>query len=60
MTSNAPESLTKPAGPAPTLVQGSGGLIVKRIGKSFRKRPVVRGICLRRPRSSAASPSRTT
>ena len=34
------------AGPGPTVVQGTGGLVVKRIGKTFRKRPVVRGISL--------------
>ena len=47
MTSNAPESPTKPTGGlSPTVVQGTGGLVVKRIGKSFRKRPVVRGVSL--------------
>jgi len=30
----------------PTLIEGSQGLVVTRIGKSFRRRPVVRGVSL--------------
>jgi lipopolysaccharide export system ATP-binding protein len=32
--------------PRPTLIEGSQGLVVERIGKSFRKRPVLRGVSL--------------
>jgi lipopolysaccharide export system ATP-binding protein len=32
--------------PLPRLVEGSQGLVVRRIGKSFRKRPVVRAVSL--------------
>ena len=32
--------------PLPRLVEGSQGLVVNRIGKSFRKRPVVRAVSL--------------
>src|SRR5271167_1342981 len=32
--------------PLPRVVEGSQGLVVTRIGKSFRKRPVVRGVSL--------------
>src|SRR5271169_5789630 len=32
--------------PVPHVVEGSQGLVVTRIGKSFRKRPVVRGVSL--------------
>src|SRR5277367_4970494 len=32
--------------PLPRLVEGSQGLVVRRIGKSFRKRPVVRSVSL--------------
>jgi lipopolysaccharide export system ATP-binding protein len=32
--------------PMPTVIEGSQGLAVDRIGKSFRKRPVVRGVSL--------------
>ena len=47
MTATSPENQRKPAtGPTPFVVQGSGGLVVKRIGKAFRKRPVVRGVSL--------------
>ena len=37
---------TNPAVNTPTLIQGSQGLVVTRIGKSFRRRPVVRGVSL--------------
>jgi len=50
MTTDAPENAEKSAraatGQGPKLVQGSGGLVVKAIGKSFSKRPVVRGVSL--------------
>jgi lipopolysaccharide export system ATP-binding protein len=32
--------------PLPRLIEGSQGLVVHRVGKSFRKRPVVRGVSL--------------
>src|SRR5271170_5345562 len=32
--------------PVPRVVEGSQGLVVTRIGKSFRKRPVVRAVSL--------------
>ena len=50
MTANTPPLL--PNGrrdadrPLPRLVEGSQGLVVHRIGKSFRKRPVVRSVSL--------------
>jgi lipopolysaccharide export system ATP-binding protein len=31
----------------PRVIEGGGGLIVRKIGKSFRRRPVVRGVSLR-------------
>src|SRR4051812_3764017 len=32
--------------PMPTVIEGMQGLAVERIGKSFRKRPVLRGVSL--------------
>ncbi len=43
---NAEKSARAATGQGPKLVQGSGGLVVKAIGKSFSKRPVVRGVSL--------------
>jgi len=34
-------------GPARTVAEDSGGLVVEKIGKSFRRRPVVKGVSLR-------------
>jgi len=45
-TENAEKSARTAAGQGPKLVQGTGGLVVKSIGKSFSKRPVVRGVSL--------------
>jgi lipopolysaccharide export system ATP-binding protein len=45
-TENAEKSARAANGQGPKLVQGSGGLVVKSIGKSFAKRPVVRGVSL--------------
>ena len=47
MTPSEPENPARPQGAsAPVVVQGSGGLVVRQIGKTFRKRPVVRGVNL--------------
>ena len=47
MTTETHENAEKSARSAgPKLVQGNGGLVVKAIGKSFAKRPVVRGVSL--------------
>ncbi len=47
MTANATEVSTKaPRAEPPRVVEGSQGLVVSRIGKSFRKRPVVRSVSL--------------
>jgi lipopolysaccharide export system ATP-binding protein len=40
----APE--TRPEAERPRVIEGGQGLVVNRIGKSFRKRPVVRGVSL--------------
>ncbi|HEY5338365.1 MAG TPA: ATP-binding cassette domain-containing protein, partial [Rhizomicrobium sp.] len=48
-TSNSPDSQDiKRDGdrPVPRVVEGTGGLVVTKVGKSFRKRPVVRGVSL--------------
>jgi lipopolysaccharide export system ATP-binding protein len=36
----------KPSRPSPVVIEGSQGLTVTRVGKSFRRRPVVRGVSL--------------
>jgi len=47
MTTNAKENNAKPGrAELPRVVEGSQGLVVTRIGKSFRKRPVVRSVSL--------------
>ena len=46
LTENAEKSASAANGQGPKLVQGTGGLVVKSIGKSFSKRPVVRGVSL--------------
>src|SRR5690242_4819436 len=47
MTTNATEISTKtPRAEPPRVVEGSQGLVVTRIGKSFRRRPVVRAVSL--------------
>jgi lipopolysaccharide export system ATP-binding protein len=47
MTTNATEISNKPPrAEVPRVVEGSQGLVVTRIGKSFRKRPVVRSVSL--------------
>src|ERR1044072_2212312 len=47
MTTNGTEISTKaPRAEVPRVVEGSQGLVVTRIGKSFRKRPVVRSVSL--------------
>ncbi len=47
MTVQPPETAKNAAnGPSPTVVQGRGGLVVRQIGKSFKKRPVVRNVSL--------------
>jgi len=47
MTTNATEINPKtPRAEPPRVVEGSQGLVVTRIGKSFRKRPVVRSVSL--------------
>lgn len=50
MTSETAENIEKSArsggGQGPRLVPGTGGLVVRSIGKSFAKRPVVRGVSL--------------
>jgi lipopolysaccharide export system ATP-binding protein len=43
---NHPEGRRDAERPTPRLVEGSQGLVVNRIGKSFRKRPVVRAVSL--------------
>src|SRR5271165_7524422 len=40
--------------PLPRVVEGSQGLVVHRIGKSFRKRPVVRAVSLTLHRGEVA------
>ena len=40
----------------PRVVEGSGGLIVTKVGKSFKKRPVVRAVSLSLRRGEAGSP----
>jgi lipopolysaccharide export system ATP-binding protein len=42
---DAPDA-SEPKRLVPELIAGTGGLSVKRIGKSFKKRPVVRGVSL--------------
>ena len=37
---------TRPEAERPRVIEGSQGLVAKRIGKSFRKRPVVRAVSL--------------
>jgi lipopolysaccharide export system ATP-binding protein len=37
---------TRPEGERPRVIAGSQGLVVNRVGKSFRKRPVVRAVSL--------------
>ncbi len=43
----------EPKRPTPEVIAGTGGLVVKRIGKSFKKRPVVRGVSLEVRRGEA-------
>jgi lipopolysaccharide export system ATP-binding protein len=40
------DSRDKADRPIPRVIEGSAGLVVTRIGKSFRRRPVVRGVSL--------------
>src|SRR6201992_1332831 len=49
----APPAPTAPAMARPRVVEGSKGLVVTRIGKSFNKRPVVRGVSLSVKRGEA-------
>src|SRR6202035_2763572 len=46
MTSPASESLARPERERVRVVEGGQGLVVTRIGKSFRRRPVVRSVSL--------------
>ncbi len=47
MTTNPRENIAQPGrAEAPRVVEGSQGLVVTGIGKSFRKRPVVRSVSL--------------
>lgn len=45
-TNGAADNREASQAPSPKLVEGSGGLVTTNIGKSFKRRPVVRGVSL--------------
>jgi lipopolysaccharide export system ATP-binding protein len=45
-TTTAPAPEGRPEAERPRVIEGSQGLVVNRVGKSFRKRPVVRAVSL--------------
>ena len=45
-TTKTADAKTRPEIERPRVIEGGQGLVVNRIGKSFRKRPVVRGVSL--------------